>query len=174
MEAAREAIKQYILDNGESFRVDKSNKKRFSIKCKDRSCRFSIRASKSSKEVVSITIFKQHTCSPTVHYNNPQAYSVSYLIKHHRASIIDNHTITIAQIRSNEHLLFNNEIGYILAYRTIQAILTKMYNDEAESFVKFLALAERFIAADEYNYCHITYHAETFHFQVAFFTPRGI
>jgi hypothetical protein len=96
VEAACEAIKQYVLNNKESFRVDKSNKKRFSIKCKDCSCRFSIQASKSSKEVVSITIFKQHTCSPTVHYNNPQAHLVSYLIKHHCASIIDNCNISVA------------------------------------------------------------------------------
>jgi hypothetical protein len=30
------------------------------------------------------------------------------------------------------------------AYCTIQAVLTEMYSDEAESFAKFLALAERF------------------------------
>jgi MuDR family transposase len=116
VEAACEAIKQYVLDNGKSLKVDKSDKKRFLIKCKDCGCAFGIRAFKLSKEVVLITIFKQNTCSPTVHYNNPQAHSVSYLIKRHAASIIDNYKITIAQIRLNKHLLFNKEIGYIPAY----------------------------------------------------------
>ena len=52
----------------------------------------------------------------------------------------------------------------MLAYQTIQAVLTKMYNDEAESFAKFLTLAERFIAVDEYNFCNIAYHAESYYF----------
>jgi MuDR family transposase len=42
VEAAREAVKRYVLDNGESFKVDKSDKKRFLIKCKERRCKFSI------------------------------------------------------------------------------------------------------------------------------------
>jgi hypothetical protein len=119
IKAAREAIKRYVLDNGESFKVDLSDKKRYSIICKERGCGFGIRAFKSSKEVVSITIFKPYTCSPAVHYDNRQAHSVSYLIEHHCASIIDNRKITVAQIRSNERLLFNNEIGYMPAYCTI-------------------------------------------------------
>jgi len=171
---AREAIRRYVLDNGESFKLVKSDKRRFSIGCKDPKCGFGIRASKSSKQVVSITVFKLHTCSPAVHYKNKQAHSVAYLIEHHRASIIDNRKITVAQIRSNERLLFNNEISYQQAYRTIQAVLTEMYGDEAESFKKFPALAERFIATDEWNYCAYSYHPETCHFQAAFFAPRGI
>jgi hypothetical protein len=130
--------------------------------------------SKSSKEIVSITIFKLHTCSPAVHYNNRQAHSVSYLIEHYRAAIIDNRKITVAQIRSNERLMFNNNISYMPAYRTIQAVLTEMYGDEAESFAKFPALRERFIAADEYNSFQVSYHAETNHFQAAFFAPGCI
>jgi MuDR family transposase len=70
IEAACEAIRRYVLDNGESFKGVKSDQKRFSIACKEDSCGFSIRASKSSKGIVSITVFKLHTCSPAVHYNN--------------------------------------------------------------------------------------------------------
>jgi hypothetical protein len=98
VEAAQEAVKRYVLDNRESFKVDKSDKKRFLIKCKERGCGFAIRVSKSSKEIVFITIFKLHTCSPAVHYNNRQAHSVSYLIEHHCAAIINNRKITVAQI----------------------------------------------------------------------------
>jgi hypothetical protein len=96
IEAACKAIRQYVLDNRESFKGGKSDQKRFSIKCKERGCGFGIRTSKSSKGVVSITIFKLYTCSPAIHYNNRHAHSVSYLIEHHRASIIDNCKITVA------------------------------------------------------------------------------
>jgi hypothetical protein len=98
IDAAREAIRRHVLDNSESFKLAKSDKKRFSIVCKERGCGFGIRASKSSKEVVSITVFKLHTCGPTVHYKNRQAHSVSYLIEHHRALIINNYKISPAQI----------------------------------------------------------------------------
>ena len=68
--AAREAITQYVLNNGESFKTVKSNQKRFVIYCKDKDCGFWIRAASSSKKVVLITIFKPYSCSPAVHYNN--------------------------------------------------------------------------------------------------------
>jgi hypothetical protein len=60
------------------------------------------------------------------------------------------------------------------AYCTIQAVLTKMYSDEAESFSKFPAFAERFHTADKGNYYKIAYHKETSHFQAAFFAPVGL
>jgi hypothetical protein len=60
------------------------------------------------------------------------------------------------------------------AYQTIQAVLTEMYSNEAESFAKFPALAERFQAADLYNYCKIAYYEATSHFQAAFFAPSGM
>jgi hypothetical protein len=64
IEAAYEAIQRYVLDNEESFKGGKSDQKQFTINCKERGCGFGIRASKSSKGVVSITIFKLHTYSP--------------------------------------------------------------------------------------------------------------
>jgi hypothetical protein len=60
------------------------------------------------------------------------------------------------------------------AYCTIQAVLTEMYSDEAKSFAKFPALVEQFIAVDEYSFCNFSYHNDTYHFQAAFFAPRGI
>jgi len=49
-----------------------------------------------------------------------------------------------------------------------------MYSNEAESFAKFPALGERFMAADKYNSFQVSYHAETNYFQAAFFAPRRI
>jgi hypothetical protein len=71
--AACEAIKQHVLNNRESFKCNKSNKKQYSIICKEDSCGFRIQAFKSSKQVVLITTFKLHTCNPTVYYNNLHA-----------------------------------------------------------------------------------------------------
>lgn len=119
IEAACEAIKRYVLDNRESFRCNKSDKKWYFIICKEDSCGFGIQAFKSSKQVVLITIFKLHTCNPAVYYNNLQAHSVSYLIEHYCAAIINNCKITTYQIWSNKRLQFNNKIGYMLAYCTI-------------------------------------------------------
>lgn len=124
--------------------------------------------------MVSITIFRPHSCSPTVDYNNQQSQSVRYLIEHHCASIIDNQKITATQIRLNERLQYSNNISYLQAYRTIQAVLTEMYSDEAESFAKFPVFAERFQAANLNNYCKIKKHKETGNFQAAFFAPAGL
>jgi hypothetical protein len=95
IKAARDAITHFVLNEGEFFHVEKSNKKRFTIVCKER-CGFWILVSKSNTDVVSINIFKPHTCSPAVYYNNPRAHRVSYLTEHYRASIIDNRHITAA------------------------------------------------------------------------------
>jgi hypothetical protein len=79
LEVARGAIKRHVLDEGESYKTIKSDKNRFVIACKDDGCKFRIRAARSSKEIVSITIFEVHTCSPVVHYKNKQVNSVCYL-----------------------------------------------------------------------------------------------
>jgi hypothetical protein len=101
---ARDAIKAYILDQGESFQTVASDKKRYIIKCKAEGCDFRLRATKHSNETCFITVFNPHTCSLVTHYKSKQSQSVKYLALHHRASVIDNRNITAAQIRSNERL----------------------------------------------------------------------
>jgi hypothetical protein len=96
LKAAKEAINRHILNNGESYKVEKSDKKQYYVICKEDGCDFGIRAAKSRKEEVKITKVKPHICRPTIHYNNRQAHLVSYLIEHYCASIIDNRKITIA------------------------------------------------------------------------------
>jgi hypothetical protein len=70
IDTAREAIRRYVLGNRELFKLVKSDKKRYSICCKDQGCGFRIWATKSSKAFVSITRLEPHTCSPAVYYNN--------------------------------------------------------------------------------------------------------
>jgi hypothetical protein len=74
----------------------------------------------------------------------------------------------------NERLQYSNTIGYLQAYCTIQAVLTEIYRDEAESFAKFPAFGERFEALDPNNFCRFAIHIGTFNFQAAFFAPIGL
>jgi len=174
MEAARNAVQQHILDDGESYKTSKSDKKRSILLCKDSQCTFRVRISNIKKKGYTITKFDPHTCRPVVYYSNKRSHSVKYLIEHHRASILNNRHITAAQIRSNKRLNFNNSISYKQAYRTIQAVLLEMYGDEADSFAKFPAFAERFQAANPENYCRIQVHKETGHFMGAYFALAGL
>jgi hypothetical protein len=98
IEAAREAIKQHVLDDGESFKTEKSDKHRFIIICKHNDCNFRIRVAESEKQVVSITVFNLHSCSPTIHYKSWQSQSIKYLVAHDRAAVINNRNITAKQI----------------------------------------------------------------------------
>jgi hypothetical protein len=138
---AREAINRYVLNDGESYRVYKSDSKRHILLCKDKSsgCSFEIRAWCTKKTGVTITQIKPHSCCPTVHYKNKQASSLWYLKDHHRASVVDNRDITPAQIRSDERLRFNNNINYIQAYRVKQALLVEIEGHEADCFAQFPA-----------------------------------
>lgn len=152
IEAARKAIKQHVLDDSESYKTKKSDKHRFIIICKDNDCNFRIRAAESEKQVVSITVFKLHSCSPTIHYKSRQSQLIKYLVAHHRAAVIDNRNITAKQIQSNERLQYNNAISYQQAYRTIKAIIEEIDGDEAECFSKIPAYLERYVEADEENF----------------------
>ena len=124
IEAACKAVKSFVLDDSESFLTVASDKNRYIIRCKEKPCNFQVRATLHKKDSkigrtttpVSITRLKPHTCSPTTHYKSKQSHSVEYLVGHHRASVIDNRNITVAQIRSNERLQFNNRISYMQAY----------------------------------------------------------
>jgi thioredoxin-related protein len=52
IDAARKAIKAYVLDQGESYKLVASNKKHYIISYKDNSCKFCIRATRSVIEIV--------------------------------------------------------------------------------------------------------------------------
>jgi hypothetical protein len=95
---AYDAINRHVLNNGESYRVYKTDLKRYILVCKDKICSFAIRAWCTKKTGVTITQLKPHTCSPTVYYKNRQSLSMWFLRDHHCASVVDNHDITPAQI----------------------------------------------------------------------------
>jgi hypothetical protein len=150
-----------------------SDKKRFIIKCKSDGCGFRVRATKHANKTSSITVFDLHTCSPVTHYKSKQSQSVAYLAPHHRASVIDNRNITVAQIRSNERLQHGNNVSYKQAYRTVQTIRKEIDGNEAEGFAKFPAYVQAFLDADVDNYCELKT-AEDGKFEAAFFAPCGM
>lgn len=55
IDAVRQAIKAYILDNGESFKVVASDKKRYIIRYKDYAYSFRIQVYRLKGHTVSIT-----------------------------------------------------------------------------------------------------------------------
>jgi uncharacterized protein (DUF2344 family) len=119
IQEAQEAINRSILNDGELYKVYKSDSKRHILQCKERSCTFSIRAAFSKKNSVSITKISPHCCRPTVHYKNKQSSSLWFLKEHHRAKVLDNRNITAKQIQSNERLQHTNNISYRQALRIV-------------------------------------------------------
>ena len=97
MAAAKAAVTADILNAGQSYWVYKSDPTRYIIICKSKSkeCPFKTRITYSQKtELAAITKYEEHTCSPAIHYENPAANGLQHLKVHHRASVIDNNTIT--------------------------------------------------------------------------------
>jgi MuDR family transposase len=136
---ARKAINHYVLDDGESYWVYKSDSKRYILVCKDKSCSFVIRVWCTKKTGVTITQLKLHICCPTVYYKNKQTSALWFLKDYHCAFVVDNCDITPAQIQSNERLQFNNSLSYIQAYRVKQALLVEIEGCKANCFARFLA-----------------------------------
>ena len=93
IQEAREAINRSILDDGESYKVYKSDSMRHILQCKEEACSFSIRAAFSKKVGVVITKISPHCCRPTVHYTNKQSSSLWFLKEHHRATVLENRNI---------------------------------------------------------------------------------
>jgi hypothetical protein len=75
--AACKAIQQFVLYNGESYKTELSDKKQYTIYCKNSICSFCIRANLAcKKDKAVITVFSDYTCSPTVYYKSKQSQSV--------------------------------------------------------------------------------------------------
>ena len=174
MEQARDTINRHVLDEGESYKVYKSDSRRHIIICKEAACKFRIRASLLKKKGVVITILITHSCSPANHYKNKQSSALWFLKDYHRASIIDDRTLTPAQIQSNERLRFNNTISYRQAHRLKQALLDEIDGQEADCFAQFPAYIERLKRSDPENQCLLTLDSGDNSFQAAAFAPAAM
>ena len=173
MQEAKDSINRHVLDEGESYKVYKSDKTRHIVVCKDSTCDFKIRASFLKKKGVQITIMTPHSCNPTIHYKNKQSSALWFLKDHHRLAVIDNRDITPAQIRSDERLRFGNNINYRQAHRVKEALLIEIEGNEADCFAKFPAYIEAIIAADENALCQIEVDDKTNRFKAAAFAPSA-
>ena len=67
IEEARDTINCHVLDEGESYKVYKSDSRHYIIICKEAACKFRIRASLLKKKGIVITILIPHSCSPANH-----------------------------------------------------------------------------------------------------------
>jgi hypothetical protein len=91
-------------------------------------------------------------------------------------SVIDNQNITIAQIRSNEHLYFNNKITYKQAYCSKQALLRELEGDESKAFAKIPVLCQQIRQVDKDNYVSVSWSDNatgTGNFEAIFIAPLG-
>jgi hypothetical protein len=93
---ARDAINRHVLDKGESYRVYKSDCHRHIIIYKDHVCKFRIRASLLKKKGAVITILIPYSCSSASHYKNKQSAALWFLKDHHKASLVNDRTLTPA------------------------------------------------------------------------------
>jgi hypothetical protein len=81
IDEARQAISAYVLNQGLSYKVLCKDKKRYTIVCKDNLCKFRIHAGISAKAKsvdarVIITVYKEYSCSPVIHFKSRQSQSV--------------------------------------------------------------------------------------------------
>jgi MULE transposase domain/MuDR family transposase len=170
--AAKNAIHSFMASNAESFKTAHSDKTRVILLCKLDGCLFRIRAFDTKKRGVTITHLVPHSCSPATHYTSSAANALSYLLPHHRATVIDNPRITPKQIQSNERLQFSNKIPYQQAYRAKQAIRDEIWGNESDCFALFPDYIARFQAADPQNFAAIQ--VQNGIFEAAFFAPAGL
>ena len=173
MEEAKEAINRHILDEGESYKVYKSDSRRHIVVCKDSVYKFRIRASLLIKKGVVITIFTAHSCSPATHYKNKQSLALWYLKDHHRASLINDRSLTPTQIQATERLRFSNNINYRQTHRLKQVLLDEIDGNEADSFALFPVYMQRLEDSDPLNQAQLALDEQCC-FQAAAFTPAAM
>ena len=104
IQEARDTINRHILDEGKSYKVLKSDSRHYIVIYKDPVYKFRIRASLLQKKKVVITILIPHSCSPANHYKNKQSFVLWFLKDYYKASLINNRTLTPAQIQAIKHL----------------------------------------------------------------------
>ena len=170
---ARDTINHHVLDKGESYKVYKSDCRCHIIICKDPVCKFRIRASLLKKKGVVITILTTHSCSPTIYYKNKQSSALWYLKDHHRASLVNDRTLTPAQIQAIERLRFSNTINYLQAHRLKQTLLDKIKSNKADCFALFLVYIQRLEDSDPLNQALFVIDKQD-HFQAAAFAPAAM
>jgi hypothetical protein len=124
------------------------------------------------KKGVVITILTAYSCSPAIYYKNKQSSALWYLKDYHRASLINDRTLTPAQIQATERLRFSNAINYLQAHRLKQALLDEIKGNEANCFARFPEYLQRLEDSDPLNEAPLVTDKDN-HFQAAAFAPAA-
>ena len=151
IDKAKEAINRYILNKEESYKIYKSDSRRHIVVCKDFVCKFKIKASLLIKKKVVIIIFIAHSYSFVTYYKNKQFLALWYLKDYYKVSLINDRSLTPAQIQTTERLRFNNNINYQQVYRLKQVLLDKIDGNKTDSFVLFSAYIQWLENSDSLN-----------------------
>lgn len=130
---AKMAILEWIVDNGQSFKVSKAASTVWVALCRDNGCSFRVRIM-ANEDGARITKFTEHNCPHSTHQGFRQANSVSLLAKRHRSTVVDNRNITPKQLKSNEKVQNANQIPYLQAWRTREVLRQEIEGDEQASF----------------------------------------
>lgn len=92
---AKTAILEWIVDNGQSFKVSKATRGFWVAVCRDPQCSFRVRIAQRDESAY-ITKFEDYNCPYSTHQNFRQARSVALLSSRHRVAVVDNREITPA------------------------------------------------------------------------------
>jgi MULE transposase domain len=153
LQAARSAVRSYIVERGESYQVTHSNAQQQILACRDGACKFRVRIVALKGPKYQVTQFIPYTCSPATHQGFREANSVTLLVACHRANVADNREVQPCQIQSTERIQYGNAgVSYQQAWRTREALQEELEGNEAESFKRFPALMDLWRAANSENY----------------------
>ncbi|KAL2009995.1 hypothetical protein VTN00DRAFT_5802 [Thermoascus crustaceus] len=119
---ARQALVQYTVARGLSYKVRSSERRRYLVVCRSDSCQFRIRIQTGAKSGLSkTTVSVPHTCPPETHHGWKPAVSVKYLQPKHQAIFLgSDQRVKPKQIMEIEKSR-GNDISYMQAWRTVKA-----------------------------------------------------
>jgi hypothetical protein len=90
-----------------------------------------------------------------------------------QSSLINNRTLSAAQIQSNKRLRFSNTISYTQAHRLKQALLEEIESKEADCPAKFPAYMEQLVASDPESQSALAIDEDN-RFEATAFAPAAI
>lgn len=123
MNDARDALLNHIANRGESYVVDKSERERYTVRCRaGAACPFYVRIGWRRKEQrACVSVYRPHTCSPDTHQNWSRTSSVRYLAAKHRESFLTNRSLKPKDIQAVE-LLEGNTVSTAQAWRALKSL----------------------------------------------------
>lgn len=148
--SAKQAINEYIVNQGRSYRTYKSDPKRCWVpvcrQAKEQSCTSRIRLSIRKNEDIELSVLEPHTCPHSVQHNFRLPNSVKMISSNARnlALITDDPTTKAKHIANNEHIDRGSRIPYLQGHRAAEYLKTHVFGDPSLSFQKIPGLMQAF------------------------------